>query len=87
MINITNKNNNDKEIVSLAFSLKDGNYIENIIYELETKDAVMFCRNIDDKVLFIPKSAIRGGWAKNKKKAQNITITFGIKLYWTPRKT
>ena len=69
MINITNKNNNDKEIVSLAFSLKDGNYIENIIYELETKDAVMFCRNIDDKVLFIPKSAIKGGWKKDKRKA------------------
>jgi len=69
LINITNKNNNDKEIVSLAFSLKDGNYIENIIYELETKDAVMFCRNIDDKVLFIPKSAIKGGWKKDKRKA------------------
>ena len=88
MIIITEKiNNSNKEIVSLVFSLKDGgNYIEKIFYELETDKAVMFGRNIDDKVLFIPKSAIKGGWAKDKKKAQNINLKFGIKLYWKPRK-
>jgi hypothetical protein len=46
----------------------------------------MFGRNIDDKVLFIPKSAIKGGWKKDKKKAQNNKIKFGIELYWKPRK-
>ena len=47
----------------------------------------MFGRNIDDKVLFIPKSAIKGGWSKDKKKAQNANLKFGIELYWRPRKT
>ena len=47
----------------------------------------MFGRNIDDKILFIPKAAIKGGWSKNKKKAQNINLKFGIELYWRPRKT
>lgn len=87
MIIITDKNNNNKEIVSLAFSFKDGNYIEKIFYELETNNAVMFGRNKDDNILFIPKSAIKGGWVKDKKKAQNIKLKFGIKLYWKPRKT
>lgn len=76
------------EVVSLAYSLSDGgSFVEKIFYELETDKAVMFGRNIDDKVLFIPKSAIKGGWKKDKKKAQNITVTFGITLYWRPRKT
>ena len=89
MIIITDKNKtNNKEIVSFAYSLTDGgSYVEKIFYELETDKAVMFGRNIDDNVLFIPKSAIKGGWIKDKKKAQNIKITFGITLYWRPRKT
>lgn len=87
MIIISDKNNtSNKEIVSLAFNFKDGNYIEKIFYELETNNAVMFGRNMDDKVLFIPKSAIKGGWTKDKKKAQNIKLKFGIKLFWKPRK-
>ena len=87
MIIITDKiNNSNKEIVSLAFNLKDGNYIENIFYELETNNAVMFGRNIDDKILFIPKSVIKGGWTKYKMKAQNINLKSGIGLYWKPRK-
>ena len=73
--------------MALVFDLKVGNYIEKIFYELETDKAVMFGRNIDDKILFIPKSAIKGGWSKNKKKAQNINLKFGIELYWRPRKT
>ncbi|TES95889.1 MAG: hypothetical protein E3J90_08980 [Promethearchaeota archaeon] len=86
LINITD--NNNKEIVSFAYSMTDGgSYVEKIFYELETPKAVMFGRNIDDKVLFIPKSAIKGGWKKDKNKAQNIKIKFGIKLYWKPRKT
>ena len=40
--------------MALVFDLKVGNYIEKIFYELETDKAVMFGRNIDDKVLFIP---------------------------------
>ena len=64
-----------------------GSCVEKNFYELETPKAVMFGRNIDDKVLFIPKAAIKGGWIKDKKKAQNIKIKFGIKLYWRPRKS
>jgi len=67
--------------------VEGGSYIEKIFYELETSLAIMFGRNIDDKVLFIPKSAIKGGWKKDKNKAQNIKIKFGIKLYWKTRKT
>lgn len=75
------------EIVSFAYSMTDGgSYVEKIFYELETDKAVMFGRNIDDKVLFIPKSAIKGGWSKDEKKAQRIFIKFGIELYWKPRK-
>ncbi len=63
LIIISDKNNNsNKEIVSFAYNLKDGgSFVEKILYELETPKAVMFVRNIDDKVLFIPKSAIKGG--------------------------
>ena len=83
--NITD--NNNSEIVSFAYNLTDGgSYVEKIFYELETLKAVMFGRNVDEKVLFIPKSAIKGGWIKDKNKAQNIKIKFGIKLYWKPRK-
>lgn len=83
--NITDKNN--LEIVSFAYNMVEGgSYIEKIFYELETSLAVMFGRNIDDKVLFIPKSAIKGGWKKDRKKAQNIKIRFGIELFWKPRK-
>jgi len=89
LINISDKNNDsNKEIVSFGYNLADGgSYVEKIFYELETPKAVMFGRNSDDKVLFIPKAAIKGGWIKDKKKAQNIKIKFGIKLYWSPRKT
>ncbi len=85
LINITD--NNNSEIVSFAYNLTDGgSHVEKIFYELETLKAVMFGRNVDEKVLFIPKSAIKGGWIKDKNKAQNIKIKFGIKLYWKPRK-
>jgi len=85
LIIITDKNKG--EIVSFAYSLSDGgSYVEKIFYELEVPLAVRFGRNIDDKVLFIPKSAIKSGWIKDKKKAQNIKIKFGIELYWIPRK-
>jgi len=40
----------------------------------------------DDKVLFIPKSKIKGGWKMDKVHPQNIRKKFGIKLYWSPRK-
>ena len=84
-INITDKDN--MEIVSFAYNMVEGgSYVEKIFYELETSLAVMFGRNIDDRVLFIPKSAIKGGWIKDNIKAQNIKIKFGIKLYWRPRK-
>ncbi len=89
MSKIPEKNNNYKEeIVSFAYDLKSGgSYVKNVFYELETDKAVMFGRNGDDKVLFIPKSAIKGGWIKDKKKAQNIAIRFGIELRWRPNKT
>jgi len=75
------------EMISFAYNLADGgSFVEKVFYELETDKAVMFGRNVDDKVLFIPKSAIKGGWIKDKKKAQNIRIKFAIELYWKPRK-
>ena len=85
LIDITDKDN--MEIVSFAYNMAEGgSYVEKIFYELETPMAVMFGRNIDDKVLFIPKSVIKGGWAKDEKKAQNVNLKFGIELYWKPRK-
>ncbi|MEE9376738.1 MAG: hypothetical protein V3V33_01740 [Candidatus Lokiarchaeia archaeon] len=78
--------NNDHEPVQYSFNSNFENYIKKIYYELETERAVMFGRNKDDKVLFIPKSSIKGGWKRDKKLPQNIKVTFGIKLFWQPRK-
>jgi len=84
----TEENQNIKmERVSLGFDLSVGNYIEKIFYELETDKAVMFGRNEDDKVFFIPKSVIKGGWSKDKNKEQKIVLKFEIHLYWKQRKT
>jgi len=79
-------NQADSELVEYSYSLKNGNFLENIYYKFETEKAVMFCRNIDEKILWIPKSTIKRGWSKDKKNPQNIRIKYPIKLYWKERK-
>ena len=79
-------NQADGELVEYSYSLKNGNNLEKIYYEFETEKAVMFGRNIDEKVLWIPKSTIKEGWSKDKKIPQNIRIKYPIKLYWKERK-
>ena len=65
---------------------KDGNYINKIFYEFETEKAVKFGRNIDEKILWIPKSLIKGGWKKDKKRAQNVKVKYPARLYWKESK-
>ncbi|MFW9878581.1 MAG: hypothetical protein ACFFG0_36330 [Candidatus Thorarchaeota archaeon] len=76
------KNFKNGEIVEYVYSVKDGNYIEKIFHEFETDKAVKFGRNIDDKIIWIPKSLIKGGWKKDKKLPQNIKVKFPAQLYW-----
>lgn len=77
-----NDHQEDGELVEYSYNLKDGNYIEKIYYEFETDKAVKFGRNEDDKILWIPKSLIKGGWKKDKKLPQNIRLKYPAKLYW-----
>lgn len=77
----------DIEPPEISYDLTKGNYIKDIFYELEVKKAVMFGRNIDDKILFLPKSMIKGGWSKDKKKPQSIALNYIPKDFgWIPRK-
>ncbi|HEC39603.1 hypothetical protein LCGC14_0498220 [marine sediment metagenome] len=77
------ENNNDEEIVE--FSGLD-NCIEDLYFELETERAIMFGRQKDDKILFVPKTAIKGGWKKDKVLHQTIKVRFPITLFWKERK-
>lgn len=79
---MSEENQKDGEKVEYSYSLKEGNYIEKIYYEFETDKAVKFGRNLDEKVLWIPKSIIKGGWKKDKKLPQNIRIKYPIPLLW-----
>jgi len=72
----------DNELVEYSYSLKEGNYIRKIFYEFETEKAIKFGRNEDENILWIPKSIIKGGWNKDKKKSQNIRVKYPIKLSW-----
>lgn len=83
---MSKKEENENELVEFSYSLKDGNFIKKIYYELETERAVMFGRNEDDKILWIPKSIIKGGWYKEKKKPQNLRVKYPIPLNWVDRK-
>ena len=76
-----------KEPVEFSFNHKDfSNFIKDIYYEYETETAVMFNREKDNKILWIPKIAIRGGYTKDKNIAQNITLNFVPKnLGWIER--
>lgn len=74
------------ELVEFSYSMKDGNYIKKIYYEFETEKAVMFGRNLDEKILWLAKSIIRGGWSKDNKIPQNIKVKYPMKLYWKERK-
>jgi len=82
---MSKKEENGNEVVEFSYSLKDGNYIKEIYYEHETDRAVMLGRKKDDKILWIPKSMIKGGWSKDKKKPQNIRVNYLIPLYWKER--
>lgn len=62
------------------------NYIKDIYYERETNGgAIMFGRQKDDKILFVPKTVIKGGWKKDKVYPQTIKIRFPIELFWKER--
>jgi len=75
--------NTDEEIVEF-YGIE--NYIKDIYFERETKGgAIMFGRKKDDKIFFIPKSAIKGPWKKDKVLPQTIKVKFGIKLIWRER--
>ena len=75
------------EIVEYSLNIDFENCIEKIYYELETEKAVMFGRQEDEKILFIPKSCIKGGWKKDKLYPQTVVVNFGIVLYWKPRRS
>ena len=76
--------NKDEEIVEF-FGID--NIIKDIYFEGETRGgAIIFGRQQDDKILFVPKSAIKGSWKKDEVFPQTIKIKFGIKLYWKERK-
>lgn len=77
-------NKNDEEFVEF-YGIE--NHIKDIYFERETNGgAIMFGRQKDDKIFFIPKSAIRGPWKKNKVFPQSIKVKFGIKLIWRERR-
>ena len=65
-----------KEQADIKYDVNRGNYLENLFYEKETNLAVRFGRKNDEKVLWIPKSIIRGGWGKEQTKAQEIVLSF-----------
>lgn len=83
---MSENNQEDDELVEFSYSLKDRNYIKKIYYERETEKAVMFGRNVDEKVLWIPKSIIKAGWSKDKTISQNIRIKYPVPLNWKERK-
>lgn len=58
------------------------NCVENVFYEHESLKLVMFERKTDNKYIFIPKSAIEGGWSEDREKAQNINLKFEMELNW-----
>ncbi len=59
-------------------------YVENVFYEHESLELVMFERKSDNTFIFIPKSAIEGGWLEDREKAQNIKLKFEMELSWRP---
>lgn len=69
------------ELVKYSLNKDLENYIEHIYYEFETDKAVKFGRNIDEKVLWIPKRLIKGGWKKDKQMPQNVKVKFAAELY------
>ena len=79
---MSKNNQEDNELVEYSYSVKEGNYIRKIFYEFETEKAVKFGRNDDEKILWIPKTIIKGGWNKDKQKSQNIRVKYPIELSW-----
>ena len=78
------EDNVEEEIVEF-FGIE--NYIKNIYFEREKRGgAIMFGRQKDEKIFFVPKTAITGGWKKDKVIPQTIKIKFPIKLIWKERK-
>ncbi|MFX1296102.1 MAG: hypothetical protein ACFFD2_14790 [Promethearchaeota archaeon] len=80
------ENKKNGELIDYSYTLKEGNYVKKIYYEFETEKAVKFGRNEDEKMLWIPKSVIKGGWKKDKKFPQNIRIKNPIPLSWEENK-
>ncbi|MBY9005249.1 MAG: hypothetical protein KGD63_00655 [Candidatus Lokiarchaeota archaeon] len=69
-----NEENSNGEIAELSFLAGKGNYVKEVIYIYESDDAVKLGRKKDSKILWIPKSIIRGGWKKEVDVIQNIFI-------------
>lgn len=78
--------NKEEEIVEFSYNFTLGNHIKDIYYEREIEKAIMFRRKSDNKIIWIPKSSIKGAWHRDKEKLQNIGVRFPIKLYWKLRK-
>ena len=77
------ENKYNKEIVEFSGI---ENWIKDLYFERETSGgAIMFGRQKDDKILFAPKTAIKGGWNKDKNRLQTIKIRFPITLFWRER--
>ena len=78
-------NKENIEIVKYSYSLEKGDYIKHVFYEFETGMAVKFGRNEDEKILWVPKSVIKGGWNKDKQHSQEVCIRPPIPLKWKQR--
>lgn len=58
------------------------NHLEKVFYEHDSLKLVMFRRKSDDKIIFVQKSAIEGGWPEDREKSQNVKLKLEIELYW-----
>ncbi len=66
----------DDYSVNIKNNPKDGNYVENLYYSFETEKAIKFRRKKDDKILWIPKSAIKNKWVKDNSLSQKIILNY-----------
>jgi len=79
---------NGKELVEAKFDMNKGNYIPNIYFEFEKGRALVFRNKIGDKIVYVPRNYIRGGFIREKNVAQDVKLMdyYSIPLYWIPRK-
>lgn len=73
----------EKEYVKIEKDEKIGDHIENLYFVWETEKAVKFSRKEDNKILWIPKSAIKNHWIADRTKSQRIVLIFiPSEFYW-----